>query len=151
MLDITGYVDRWSVRPGEEISFKIGVRGGGRYSARIARVLCGDPNPKGPGYREVNVAWGLEGEHEGEEQNIALGSWVDVPSLDLGVDAGPIAFSATVWPTRLDAGPQAVLSWTGKTGTLTLGVDTRGAFCRLATASELVEVHTDQPLTGHAW
>jgi N,N-dimethylformamidase len=151
MLDITGYVDRWSVRPGEEIGFKIGVRGGGRYSARIARVLCGDPNPKGPGYREVKVAWAQEGEHEGEEQNIALGSWVDVPSLTLGADGGPIAFSATVWPTRLEAGSQAVLSWSGKSGTLTLGVDMRGAFCRLATASELVEVHTDQPLTGHAW
>ena len=36
MLPITGYVDRWSVRPGEEINFMIGVRGGGRYLARIA-------------------------------------------------------------------------------------------------------------------
>src|ERR1700716_2767907 len=68
MLPITGDVDRWSVRPGEEINFMIGVRGGGRYRARIARVICGDPNPQGPGYREIPVSWALEGEHEGEEQ-----------------------------------------------------------------------------------
>ena len=38
MLPITGYVDRWSVRPGEEIKFMIGVRGGGRYRARKDRL-----------------------------------------------------------------------------------------------------------------
>jgi hypothetical protein len=73
MLPITGYVDRWSVRPGEEINFMIGVRGGGRYRARVARVVCGDPNPQGPGYREIPVAWVLEGEHDGEEQRVAKG------------------------------------------------------------------------------
>jgi hypothetical protein len=57
MLPITSYVDRWSVRPGEEINFMIGVRGGGRYRARIARVICGDPSPQGPGYREIPDSW----------------------------------------------------------------------------------------------
>src|SRR3984893_15424336 len=114
MLPITGYVDRWSVRPGEELSFMISVRGGGRYSARVARVLCGDPNPKGPGYREVPMPWDLEGEHEGEEQLIAKGSWIDVPKLDLGSAKRPIAFAATLWPTRLAAGAQSVLSWAGE-------------------------------------
>jgi N,N-dimethylformamidase len=55
MLAITGYADRWSVRQGGDIKFMIAVKGGGRYSARIARVICGDPNPKGPGYREIPV------------------------------------------------------------------------------------------------
>ena len=88
MLPITGYVDRWSARPGEELTFMIAVRGGGAYRARIARVICGDPNPKGPGYREVPVAWALEGEHEGQERPIARGSWVDVRKLDLPAEIG---------------------------------------------------------------
>ena len=43
MLPITGYADRWSVRSGDDINFMIAVKGGGRYSARIARIICGDP------------------------------------------------------------------------------------------------------------
>jgi N,N-dimethylformamidase len=113
MLPITGYVDRWSVRPGEEINFMIGVRGGRRYRARIARVICGDPNPQGPGYREIPVSWALEGEHDGEEQLVAKGSWIDIPLLDPGTGERPIAFAATIWPTLITAGRQAVLSWRG--------------------------------------
>jgi len=47
-------------------------------------VICGDPNPQGPGYREIPVSWALEGEHDGEEQRVAKGSWIDIPLLDLG-------------------------------------------------------------------
>ncbi|MBN8939205.1 MAG: N,N-dimethylformamidase [Rhizobiales bacterium] len=151
MLPITGYVDRWSVRPGETLGFKIGVRGGGRYSARIARVICGDPNPKGPGYREVPVAWALEGQHQGEEQPVALGSWVDVPALDLGVAGRPIAFAATVWPTLVKAGRQAVLNWSGNGAALTLGIGPAGAFCRLATAAGTIEIEAGLALTERAW
>jgi N,N-dimethylformamidase len=151
MLPITGYVDRWSVRPGEEINFMIGVRGGGRYRARVARVICGDPNPQGPGYREIPVSWALEGEHDGEEQLISKGSWIDIPALDLGSGETSITFAATIWPTRLVAGRQAVLNWHGRDAALTLGVGTKGAFCRLVTATGIIEVEADIPLTERAW
>jgi N,N-dimethylformamidase len=151
VLPITGYVDRWSVRPGEVIAFMVSVRGGGRYSARIARVICGDPNPDGPGYREVPAAWSLEGEHEGIEQPIAKGSWVDVPTLDLGPGGQPVSFVATVWPTRTTAGRQAILSWTGNGGRITLGLGDEGVFARLVTPAGTVEVRAGVPLTERAW
>lgn len=151
MLPITGYVDRWSVRPGETINVMIGVRGGGRYRARIARVICGDPNPQGPGYREVAVPWALEGEHDGQEQLIAKGSWIDVPSLDLGAGGRPIAFVATIWPTLPAAGRQAVLNWTSGKTALTLGAGAKGAFCKLTTPAGVVELETGIPLTERAW
>ena len=151
MLPITGYVDRWSVRPGEEIGFKISVVGGGRYRARIARVLCGDPNPKGPGYREIAVPWALEGDHDGIEQPIALGSWVDVAALDLGPPEGPVALAATVWPTRLAAGRQVVLNWSGAAGALSLGIGPKGAFCRLTGPAGMVEIETGVAPTERAW
>lgn len=150
MLPITGYVDRWSVRPGEEIGFMISVQGGGAYQARVARVLCGDPNPNGPGYREVPMAWSLEGRHEGQEQRLAKGSWIDIPLLDLG-DNRVIAFAATLWPTLIAAGEQTVLNWVGKTASLTLGVGPRGAFCRLTSPAGTIEIATDVPLTERAW
>ena len=151
MLPITGYVDRWSARPGDPISFMVSVKGGGRFSARIARVICGDPNPKGPGYREEPVAWDLEGAHDGIEQSIAKGSWVDVPSVELGPGTAPIVFAATVWPTLRAAGAQAVLSWSGGGTTLTLGVGDRGAFGRLTSEQGTFTVEAAVPLTERAW
>ena len=146
---ITGYADRWSVRQGGDIQFMIAVKGGGRYSARIARVICGDPNPKGPGYREIPVKWDLEGQHDGIEQTIAKGSWVDIPALAL--PGGPVGFAATIWPTLLAAGQQAVLNWAGVGGSLTLGIGERGAFARLATSAGIVEIETGIALTERAW
>jgi len=50
-LPITGYLDRFSHRPGETFSAFVSVGDGGRYRARLVRVLSGDPNPNGPGVR----------------------------------------------------------------------------------------------------
>ena len=70
-------------------------------------MICGDPNPQGPGYRDIPVSWALEGEHDGEEQRVAKGSWIDIPLLDLGSGARPIAFAATIWPTLIAASKPA--------------------------------------------
>ncbi|MBR0644314.1 N,N-dimethylformamidase beta subunit family domain-containing protein [Plastoroseomonas hellenica] len=151
MLPVTGYADRWSVRQGETIRFMISVAGGGAYRARVARILCGDPNPAGPGYREVPVLSAAEGEHAGVEQPIRLGSCVDVPALDLGASAAPVALLATIWPTRPDAGEQAVLSWSGGGVTLTLGFGPEGATCHLETGGRALSLTAETPLTERCW
>ena len=38
-LPITGYLDRFSARPGESLAVKISVPQGGRYRARLRRVI----------------------------------------------------------------------------------------------------------------
>ncbi|MFC3125458.1 N,N-dimethylformamidase beta subunit family domain-containing protein [Pseudoroseomonas globiformis] len=149
MLPITGYVDRWSVRPGETLRFMISVQGGGSYRARIAQILCGDPNPEGPGYREVPVSWALEGEHEGQQQSIHLGSWAQVPALSL--PDGEVTLEATIWPTRLATGDQAVLCWSGDMGAIMLGVGPHGAWCRLVNSGGTTVLRTDMPVTERAW
>jgi N,N-dimethylformamidase len=151
MLPITGYADRWSVRQGEAIRFMISVADGARYRARVARILCGDPNPAGPSYREVPMPCATEGEHAGLEQPIRLGSWVDVPALDIGSGGAPIALLATVWPTRPEAGEQAVLCWNGGGVTLTLGLGPQGATCHLEAQDRTVSLALDRPLTERAW
>ena len=90
MLRVTGYADRWSARPGETIRFMVSAQGARPFAARVARVHCGDPNPRGPGYREETMPCATDGRHQGREQPLQLGSWVDVPALDLGAP-GPLA------------------------------------------------------------
>jgi N,N-dimethylformamidase len=95
-LPVTGYADRWSVCPGETIAFHIATDRPRPYRARVARVFCGDPNPAGPGYREVAVASALDGTHAGTPRPVRPGSWMEVPRLELR--AGEIAIDLIVQP-----------------------------------------------------
>jgi N,N-dimethylformamidase len=151
MLPITGYADRWSVRPGETIQFMVSVAGGESYTARVARMQCGDPNPAGPGYRETPAPSPVDGTHAGLDQPIAIGSWADIPQLDLGAPGQGIALVATIWPSLVAKPDQAVLEWSGADASLTLGIGPDGAWCRLVTPSGTRMLQTHVPLTERAW
>ena len=67
MLPLTGYADRLSVRPGETIRFHLSNATGADVDVKIARVVCADPNPAGPGIilepvESSPVACGVAGE-----------------------------------------------------------------------------------------
>ncbi|MDB5372076.1 MAG: N,N-dimethylformamidase, partial [Belnapia sp.] len=146
MLPITGYADRWSAKPGETIRFMVSSQGGADYTARVARLHCGDPNPAGPGYREVAMPSPLDGTHPGQDQPIRRGSQVAVPAVDLGLAGRPIGLVATVWPTMVGT-PGVVLAWRGGETELVLGIGPEGAFCRVG--GRLLA--TGAPLTERAW
>ena len=55
MLRITGYTDKCSVRPGDELSFHIHSEYNESYEAQIVRLIHGDTNPDGPGFKEKLV------------------------------------------------------------------------------------------------
>ncbi len=61
-MPLTGYGDRLSVRPGETIEFKVSSTGSEAYQASLVRIICADPNPDGPGWREVAVESSLAGD-----------------------------------------------------------------------------------------
>lgn len=149
MLHVTGYADRWSVKQGETIRFMVSVQDNRPFTARVARIHCGDPNPKGPGYREDRMPSPIEGTHAGVAQPIRLGSWIDLPMVDLG-PSRPIGFTATIWPTRVDAS-HAVLAWEGGGASLVLGVDAQGAFAALTTGAGTARVSAGMALTQRAW
>ena len=52
MMKITGYADKISAVPGETISFMVNSEIKNNYRADIVRLICGDENPDGPGYKE---------------------------------------------------------------------------------------------------
>jgi len=49
---IHGYSDRISVAPGEQIQFMVSCEGAATYQADIVRLIHGDTNPAGPGFKE---------------------------------------------------------------------------------------------------
>ena len=48
MLKITGYSDKYSAHPGDEIKFYINAEHNDKYEAQIVRLIHGDTNPEGP-------------------------------------------------------------------------------------------------------
>ena len=152
MLPVTGYVDRWSVRSGEIINFMISSRDSVPYQARLARIFCGDPNPKGPGYREVGVPCSIEGRHEGEEQPVHPGSRALVPHLDLGGDdTSGLSLALTLRPTLLSAtGPQTLLHWQSGQASLRLWIEGRRLQAELVSPAGSVRAGLGDAL-GDGW
>ena len=109
MLKIVGYPDRYSVAPGETISFQISVEEGATFDARIVRVLNGDCNPDGPGLSLPHVPTHIDGTYPAKKQHIDAGSFMRVPTMP-ALAKGAFTFFATIWPTLTDKGDQTLVA-----------------------------------------
>ena len=59
-----GYADRFSVAPGETIQFMVSSEAAS-FRAALVRLIHGDANPAGPGYREEAVPSAADGTYPG--------------------------------------------------------------------------------------
>ena len=64
MLRLLGYTDRLSVAPGETIRFMVSSDHD-RYASRLVRLIHGDTNPAGPGFKQVLVPSAIDGVRPG--------------------------------------------------------------------------------------
>ena len=146
-LPITGYLDRFSHRPGEAFSARVSVKGGGRCRARLVRVVSGDPNPDGPRMRLDDCSASFSTEFEGRHQPIRLGSYALIPRAPRR-EPGPCTWTALVWIATQPAAEAAVLSEEEGTTTVTLGITAEGATAHIAGAPPLA---TGTPLPPRRW
>ena len=100
-ITLTGYADRLSVRPGERIRFMVSSETGEDYEAEIVRLICGDLNPEGPGYKEERVKTSVTGRVRGRRQEIHVGSHVVVPGAP---PLTSLSVTAMIWPTSPGGG-----------------------------------------------
>src|SRR3974390_2509045 len=77
-LPITGYLDRFSHRPGEIFTAFVSMNTSGPYRARLVRVLSGDPNPHGPGVRFEDLSSRFDAVFTGRRQEVHRGSYAIV-------------------------------------------------------------------------
>ncbi|MCY4442931.1 MAG: N,N-dimethylformamidase large subunit, partial [Deltaproteobacteria bacterium] len=99
MLPITAYADRYSVAPGETIAFKVSSAASEDYEARLVRVISGDPNPDGPGIRELPVDAAFSGRYPSRVQPIHSGSYVRVAGAAPLDSLRSFTVTAIIWPT----------------------------------------------------
>ena len=98
MLRITGYSDKFSARPGETIGFHVNSELGESYQADIVRLIHGDTNPDGPGYKEEEITSSVSGTYDGEHQPLYSGSYIFVPYSPL-MDVKSFTLCALIYPT----------------------------------------------------
>lgn len=95
---IVGYADRLTAQPGQTVRFMVSSELP-RYRADIVRLIHGDANPKGPGFKEVVVDTPANREYPGKHQDLPFGSYVTVPDHQALRLSGSFTFTAWIAPT----------------------------------------------------
>ena len=154
MLKIIGYGDKLSIAPGETIRFMVSAYDGQPYRARIVRLIHGDANPEGPGFKCEPVASGIEAAHVGRPQAIRCGSWAKVPRRARLRELKSFTVAAMIMPTTPGKGRQGLVGhWDegGLAGWL-LEIDGQGCLAaRVGDGRAAVEVGTGAPLHRGHW
>ena len=153
MLPLVGYADRFSVAPGETIAFKVSSASAEPYRARLVRVICGDPNPAGPGIRERDVPAPFAGQHSSRAQPVPLGSYARVADATALRNLASFTATAIIWPTTPGKGRQGILAKRDDASGAAsrCGLGARGPAPASATAAGALDVEVGKPLRERAW
>ncbi|MBT6349602.1 MAG: LamG domain-containing protein, partial [Proteobacteria bacterium] len=129
-ITLTGYCDRFSVKPGEEINFMVSAEGTKRAEAQLVQLIHGDETPGGPGFLEKEVPGPIDGAQTVFQQFTQAGSFARVvdPECHLAVE-GSFTLWAYVWPTTPEKGRQGILTrWSVMTNRgYALGINETGS------------------------
>ena len=98
LLRITGYSDRCSVSAGDEITFYVHSEFNEPYRADIVRLINGDTNPEGPGFKEKVIRTPVNDTYRGVNQPVMAGSYIMVPP-DRRMDLESLTLCAYIFPT----------------------------------------------------
>ena len=129
MTRILAYADRVSAAPGDTIQFMVSCDGIETYDADLVRVVQGDINPAGPGYREEAIAHAFGGPFKGRHQPIHAGSYGTIEDRPTFQALTSFGLLAAIWPTLPGRGAQTILSrWEPASGAgFRLFLDDKGA------------------------
>ena len=147
MFPIAAYTSVLSAAPGEVVEVKVGSFGARTYRADLRRIIQGDRNPEGPGYRDEPINLDLGGARTARQQRILLGSCIRVADR-AGVLSVLTTFTLAipVWPTLLGKTARTIFHMAG--GCLELLIDADG---RPRASLGGTEVKLAMPLSLRKW
>lgn len=155
MTRILGYTDQISAAPGESLQVKVSCDGVKQYDANLVRIIQGDVNPAGPGYREDVIPLELGGPFNGRYQRINTGSYAVVDGAPAYNTQTSLGLQVLIWPTLPGQGEQSILSRENpESGAgFRLYIDTHGAvgFEFSANAVKRSRVTTGIPVIAERW
>ena len=149
-LPVTGYLDRFSHRPGETFRAHVSQFEPGPCRIRLVRVICADPNQAGPGMRMDDLSGVLDQQFTARRQAIALGSYgitAALPRRD--------GLAACTWTTLVHtAAPQrpgALFTEEAPAAAVHLSLTPHGAEARLTWPGGSVRLATGTALQARTW
>ena len=123
---ILAYADRWDVRPGETVGFKVNTGElAPSYAFDVVRIRSAVGHPGGPGERLTPVATAADGAYEGRNQTTLFGSYVAFAER-CPVELTGFSVRVNVKPTLGTGRPQSILgTWDAahQTGFITVCPD----------------------------
>ncbi|EGH00116.1 Large subunit of N2CN-dimethylformamidase [gamma proteobacterium IMCC2047] len=161
MLRITGYSDKFSVRPGEDIGFHVHSEYEESYQADIVRLIHGDTNPEGPGYKEELIHTSVSDMYPGKHQAMHIGGYIMVPH-DERFNLNSFTMCAFIYPTTpvvdkdgIPVGVQSILSkWDAEQETgYGMFINEQGELCLKIGhgPGKVEEFSTGKPLFRKMW
>jgi N,N-dimethylformamidase len=152
---IVGYSDKISISPGNNISFMVSSEDNAKYDTSFVRIIHGDTNPKGPGYKIQSVSTEIDGTYVGQQQECLCGSFVTVSNTTILNRLESFTVQAMIWPTTPEKGVQSIVShWNDSDNSgFILGIDSNGAISfRIGDGSGKVQqVSTGAQLVAREW
>ena len=153
--ELIGYSDKFSVTPGERLAFKVSTDLP-EYENTIVRLIHGDENPAGPGFKEEVVPTPVNGAYPGRRQAVHCGSWLMVPDRPMLRGLNPLTLQAWIFPTGTDRGErQGLISkwWSSEPAGYGLGLGPGGDLelrvgCR---DSDIHSLSTGRALRSRHW
>lgn len=152
-MDLVGYADRFSAQPGESIRFMVSSTRD-RYRADLVRMIHGDTNPAGPGFKEQSIPSAIDGEYPGRVQTIETGSYVVVPTHPMLALTGGFTLHVWILPTMPGGRTQGIIGrWSDEGAGWQVVLDETGCLSFLLGYGQNT-VHrfsTDAPLRAREW
>jgi N,N-dimethylformamidase len=151
-MRVVGYTDPWSVCAGDTLKVMVSSESA-TFEAEIVRLIHGDVNCAGPGFKYEKVASPIAGSYQGRVQLVRSGSYIKVSDLVLDqATLGGLTLQAWIWPTLLDGREQVIMAY-GENGGCALVIGEDGALrLRLFRGGTTTEsVCTNVPLRERAW
>lgn len=100
--ELLGYAVPMVAKPGGTVQIMVTTEAE-RYDAEIVRLVHGDSNPNGPGFKAESIDSPSNGSYPGRHQETHIGSYAQVdtePTLD---GTTGLTIQAWIWPTTPDA------------------------------------------------
>jgi len=108
-MNILGYSDKFSVQKNEELQIKVSCSNIKSYNANLIKIIQGDTNEKGPGYKEKNIHVDLGGPFKARYQKLPIGSYGFVRNKKVFTKIKNIFISINVFPTLLKQRKEQVI------------------------------------------
>lgn len=152
--ELIGYANRWSVKPGEPIRFMVSTDLPD-YEAAIVRLIHGDENPAGPGFKEQLVQTDVNRSYTGRKQVAVSGSYVIVADNPALANLGSLTLQAWILPTLPAIGRNQglITKWSSKDNSgYGLYIGEKGDLALwLGDGKNVEQVATGKPMRANEW